>query len=106
MGLIETQSKMSLKKSCINSCHGDIARGRELYDFLIDGIDSLPDFDVPQPTVLQQAEKAIGNIFGWVKDNREDIVQAVGFIQSLRGGTPAVPNANEIPPIQLNNESI
>lgn len=98
--MINTSSKMSLKMSCINACKGDVGKARELYEFLASDIVDLPDFDVPQPTTMQQVQQTVGNIFGWVKDNREDIVQAVGFIQSLRGGTSSkVANAAPIPPL-------
>lgn len=100
LGMINTSSKMSLKMSCINACKGDVQRAKELYDFLSEGIEAIPDFDIQQPTMMQQVQQTVGNIFGWVKDNREDIVQAVGFIQSLRGGTSSqFANAAPIPPL-------
>lgn len=101
LSMINTASKMSLKMSCINACKGDVGKARELYEFLASDIVDLPDFDVPQPTIMQQVQQTFGNIFGWVKENREDIVQAVGFIQSLKGGKASAPvaNAAPIPPL-------
>lgn len=99
--MINTASKMSLKMSCINACKGDVGKAKELYEFLASDIADLPDFDIPQPTTMQQVQQTFGNIFGWVKENRDDIVQAVGFIQSLRGGNSTAPvaNAAQIPPL-------
>lgn len=103
LSMVNTASKMSLKMSCISACKGDVQRAKELYEFLASDIDALPDFDVPQPTTMQQVQQTVGNIFGWVKENREDIIQAVGFIQSLRGGNagaaPVAAPPVDIPPI-------
>ena len=93
---------MSLKMSCTRACQGDVAKAKELYDFLVDGIESIPDFEIPRPSAVQQAQQIFGNIFGWVKDNKDDIVNAIGFIQSLRGGAPEVGASGgsmAIPPI-------
>ena len=101
--MINPSSKMSLKMSCINACRGDVGKAKELYEFLSEGVDSMPDFDIQEPSALEQAKNAIGSVFGWVKENRDDIVQAVGWVQSLRSGgssvpTPTPPQAS-IPPI-------
>ena len=90
---------MSLKMSCTRACQGDVAKAKELYDFLVDGIESIPDFEIPRPSAMQQAQQIFGNIFDWVKDNKDDIANAIGFIQSLRGGAPEVRGGGSIPPI-------
>lgn len=87
ISMINTTSKMSLKMSCTMACNGDVVRAKELYDFLVEGIESIPDFDIPKPSTMQQAQQMVGNIFGWVKNNKDDIVNAIGFIQTLRGGS-------------------
>lgn len=97
--MIDVSSKISLKLSCINACHGDIAKGKELYDFLAEGVETIPDIETPKPSVLRQAQETIGSIFGWVKENKDDIVQAVGFVQSLRNPASSVTAVNDIPPI-------
>jgi hypothetical protein len=96
--MINPASKMSLKMSCLVACNNDIDKAEKLYKFLSDGVETLPDFDVPQPTIIQQVQDGAGKVFGWVKENREDIMQAWGFIQSMRNGKVAETVA-EIPPI-------
>lgn len=102
LSMIDTTSKMSLKMSCTRACQGDVAKAKELYDFLVDGIESIPDFEIPRPSAVQQAQQIFGNIFGWVKDNKDDIVNAIGFIQSLRGGSMAIPPIPPVPPMANN----
>ena len=111
LSMIDTTSKMSLKMSCTRACQGDVEKAKELYDFLVDGIESIPDFEIPRPSAVQQAQQIFGNIFGWVKDNKDDIVNAIGFIQSLRGGAPevgasggsmAIPPIPPVPPMANN----
>ena len=97
--MVNTSSKMSLKMSCINACKGDVQRAKELYDFLSEGIKSIPDFDIQPPSMVQQIKETVGSVFGWVKENREDIVQAVGFVQSIVKKPSSAPVTTEIPPL-------
>jgi hypothetical protein len=104
--MIDPRSKISLKFSCLAAAKGDVEYAEKLYNFFASDVDSLPDFDVPKPTALQQIKDGAGQIFGWVKENKSDIIEAVGYIQSLRGGTAAsaaqsvgTTIANEIPPL-------
>lgn len=102
--MINPSSKMSLKMSCLQSCNGDVKRAEELYKFLADGVDTLPDFDPVKPSVLKQVTDAANGMFGWVKENQNDIMQAVGFIRQMRGGaatsaTSAALSTSEIPPL-------
>lgn len=86
--------------SCLQSCNGDVKRAEELYNFLADGVETLPDFDPVKPSVLKQVTDAANGMFGWVKENQNDIMQAVGFIRQMRGGASApIAPAAEIPPL-------
>lgn len=104
--MINPSSKMALKLSCLQQTGGDVKKAEELYRFLADGVDSMPDYPVQKPSAMQQIQQAAGNIFGWVKENQGDIINAVNFIQQMRGGqpigmpvaAPAVAPA-EIPPL-------
>ena len=99
--MIDPSSKASLKMSCLMAANGDIRKAKEAYDFFVDGMEDIPDFPLPQPTLMQQTQQTVGNIFGWVKDNQNDLMQAWNFIQSMRGGVPLsapVPPA-DIPPL-------
>jgi hypothetical protein len=82
--MINPSSKISLKMSCLASCGGDVDKATKLYAFLSEGIDSIPDFDIPRPSVFEQIKSGAGDVFGWFKENKNEIAEGVNFIQSLR----------------------
>lgn len=102
LSMIQPTSKVALKMSCLASANGDLDKAEKLYDFFAKDMPDLPDFEPQMPTKFQQARDAVGSAMNWFKENREDIAQAWGFIQQLRGGAPigadAVPPAG-VPPI-------
>jgi hypothetical protein len=100
--MINPSSKVSLKLSCLASCKGDVEQATKLYNFLADGIESIPDFDVPTPSTFDQIKQGASQIFKFVKDNRQEIMQGYNFIQSLRSGQSVaadVTPTQEIPPL-------
>lgn len=103
--MINPSSKMALKLSCLQQTGGDVKKAEELYKFLADGVESMPDYPIQKPTALQQIQQTAGGLFNWVKENQGDIMNAVGFIQQMRGGgTIGIPAAAaepsaEIPPL-------
>lgn len=86
--MIDPTSKMALKMSCLQTTGGDVKKAQELYAFLAEGVESMPDYPVQKPSTMQQLQQAAGNIFGWVKENQGDLAKAYNFIQQLRGGKP------------------
>ena len=103
--MIDPSSKMALKMSCLQTANGDVKKAQELYAFLSEGMESMPEFPVQQPTFMQQASQSIGSIFGWVKENQNEVIQAVNFIQQMRGGqpigVPIPPPAPAVPPVDI-----
>ena len=98
--MIDLTSKMALKMSCLQTANGDVRKAQELYAFLSDGIESMPDYTIQKPSLMQQAQQSVGSIFGWVKENKDDLVQAWNFIQSMRGKVPA-PIATAVAPADI-----
>lgn len=100
--MLNTASKMTLKLTCLQQTNGDVKRAEELYKFLADGMDNMPEYPIPQPTAFQQVKDTASNIFGWVKENQGDIINAVNYIQQLRSGqslSVPTPPISEIPPL-------
>lgn len=89
-------SKVQLKQVCNWFYKGDIKKAREMYDFYAEGLD-LPDNDPVPPTWIDHAK----SIFGWAKDNQNDIVQCYQFIQSIIRNKGAI-----VPDIPTNTESL
>lgn len=84
---------------------GDTAKAQEMVDFYTKNM-SLPDFDPIQPTFMQQMKGGASELYGWLKENQGDLVQAYQFIHSLiknKGAlpdiAPAAPAAEPLPPI-------
>lgn len=96
---------MSLKISCLRACGNDMDKAQKLYGFIAEGLRELPDFDTKPPTLMQQATDTVGSIFGWVKENQGDIMQAWDFVRSMLGRGAAAPTAGlpappvDVPPI-------
>jgi hypothetical protein len=101
MRTIDTSSKMALKMSCLAACSGDVARAEKMYNFLSDGIKTMPDYTPTPPTVVEQIKQTASDVFGFVKENQGDILQAWNYIQSMRAGQPIVPPQplQDIPPL-------
>lgn len=101
--MIDPTSKMALKMSCLQTTGGDVKKAQEIYAFLAEGVESMPDYPVQKPSTVQQIQQAAGNIFGWVKENQGDLAKAYNFIQQLRGGKPMpIPTApSAAPPVDI-----
>lgn len=99
--MIDPSSKMALKMSCLQTANGDVKKAQELYAFLSDGMETMPEYPTQQPSTMQQFKETVGGLFGFVKENQNDIMQAWNFIQSMRGGQPLAPSIppTEIPPL-------
>lgn len=62
---------------------GDIEKAQEMVDFYTKNMPNLPDQD-PQPlTFMQQAKDSAKGLFGWIKENQNDIMNGYNFIQTL-----------------------
>ena len=73
---------------CLATAKGDVAMAEKMYDFLAKDMQSLPDLTPAQPTTMEQVRNIAGNMFGWIKENKDDIIGAYNFFQSVRSGTP------------------
>lgn len=102
--MIDPSSKMALKMSCLQTANGDVKKAQELYAFLSEGMETMPDYPIQQPSFMQQAQQAVGGVFGWVKENQGDLMQTWNFIQSMRGGQPIgapMPGIAPAPPVDI-----
>jgi hypothetical protein len=99
--MINPSSKISLKMSCLASCKGDVEQATKLYNFLADGIESIPDFDAPRLSTFDQIKQGAGQVFGWIKDNKEELIQGYNFIQSMRQGQTVQQTAVETPTVEI-----
>lgn len=102
MANIVPSSKFDLKMQCIAIARGNVEEAEKLYSFLAGDI-NIPDVTPPAPTLMQQIKETAGGLFGFVKENQGDFVQAYNFIQSIRNGAPApVPMPDAAAPVATN----
>lgn len=80
-------SKYDLKMQCIAIAKGNLEEAGKLYDFLAKDL-NIPDVTPPKPTIMQQIKETAGGLFGFVKENQSDFVQAYNYIQAIRNGAP------------------
>lgn len=94
-------SKTNLKQQCLLIAKGDLDKAERLYDYMTKGMDDLPTLDPVPPTTMQQVKETASTTFAWIKDNREDIMSWVGFLQSMfgKGGNLPPTNGGALPPI-------
>lgn len=95
--MIDPSSKMALKMSCLQTANGDVKKAQELYNFLSEGMETMPEYPIQRPTFIQQAQQTVGGLFGWVKENQNDLMQAWGFIQQMKSGGAPIPVEPPIP---------
>lgn len=97
--MIDATSKMSLKMSCLNACDNNVAKAKELYEFLTADMKDIPDFDPVKPGAFEQVRQGASEVLGWLNQHREDVAQGISFIQSLRKPAAAAQPAAGVPPI-------
>ena len=87
MAQIVPTSKFDLKMQCIAIARGNVDEAEKLYRFLAGDI-NIPDVTPPTPTLMQQIKDTAGSLFGFVKENQGDLMQAYNLFQSMRSGAP------------------
>lgn len=105
MANIVPTSKFDLKMQCIAIARGNVDEAEKLYNFLAGDI-AIPDVTPPAPTLMQQIKDTAGGLFGFVKENQGDFIQAYNYIQAIRNGVPIQESvagtagaATELPPL-------
>jgi len=98
-------SKAQLLQVAMYYNKGDIQKAQEMYDFYAKNLE-LPDFDPVAPTFMQQVKRNAGDMFAWVKENQNDIMQGYQMIYSIIKNKGALPvgevagtAAEPLPPI-------
>lgn len=99
--MIVPTSKMALKTSCIRACGNDIEKAAKLYEFYVNDLTNLPDFDVAPPSTFQQAKDFLANTFSWIDSNQDKIVGYYNIIQQIRGGQPLPMMPQNTPPMDV-----
>lgn len=88
-------SKAQLCQFSLLASGGDIAKAREIYDFYAERL-NLPDVEPVQPSRMESIKAGAADIFGFVRDNQNDIINAISFVRSLFNRNAAAPIAQQV----------
>lgn len=99
--MIKPTSKVELKRTCLYLCHLDVEKAEKMYDFLVKGMEDIPDIEPSQQPFIQRFGEQANGILGWLRENKDVLGQGVDFIKGLasRKGGGAVPPSTPLPPI-------
>ncbi|MFI3249161.1 MAG: hypothetical protein R3Y39_08560 [Rikenellaceae bacterium] len=87
---LDTSSKVNAKLSCLKICNNDVAKARELYDFVMGDLANIPEVTLPPDTMLDQAKKIASDTWGFLNNNQDQLVQLYTVYQAMKSGsTPA-----------------
>lgn len=76
-------SKYALKQFCLTVCDFDMKEARGLYDFLAEGLESLPDFDPLPPSFMDKTKLTLNDILGLVKEHKKELGQGYSILQAI-----------------------
>ena len=96
--MIKPTSKASLKQQCLMLSNLNVEKAEKMYDFLVKGMDGIPDVEPASKPFLQNLGDQAGGVLDWMRSNKDMLEDGIGFIRSLiasRKGTPVTP----LPPI-------
>ena len=100
IAMIKPTSKSALKRECLYLCNLNVEKAEKMYDFLVKGMDGIPDVEPSSKPFIQNFGEQANGVFGWFRENQDMIGQAVDFIKGIvssrKGGTPP---ATPLPPI-------
>lgn len=103
--MLRTTSKRALLDSAMLMCEGDIDEASKLFDLYNERL-QLPEEDAIQPSIFSQIKDNAVGLFGWLKENREDVIGVVDVIKNIvskSGNAPtsqdAQSNINPLPKI-------
>ena len=99
LSMIKPTSKSALKRECLYLCNLNVEKAEKMYDFLIKGMEGIPDVEPEAKTFIQNFGEQANGVFGWLRENKDMLGDGVDFIKGIissrKGG--AAPSA--LPPI-------
>lgn len=97
---ISFTSKAALKQQSLYYANGNTKEARELYAFLIEDLQNLPDTDPAPPSWKDNTMSTVNGVMSWIQENQNTLAQGLDFIRGLFSKGKVVPPAGEpLPPI-------
>lgn len=99
ISMIKPTSKAELKRECLYLSNLDVAKAERMYDFLIKGMENIPEVEPTSKPFLQNFGEQANGVFGWLRDNEDVLTKSAEFIKGIfQKKAPAAP-AKPLPPI-------
>lgn len=99
LAMIKPTSKSALKRECLYLCNLNVERAEKMYDFLIKGMEGIPDVEPEAKGFMQNLGEQANGVFGWLRENKDVLEEGVGFIRGIIGKKGGAPAATPLPPI-------
>ena len=100
VSMIKPTSKAALKQQCLMLSNLNVEKAEKMYDFLVKGMEGIPDVEPASRSFLQNFGEQANGVFGWLRDNKDMIGEGVDFVRGIvssrKGGAPP---ATPLPPI-------
>lgn len=95
---IRATSKLSLKLSCLAIAKGNLEEATKMYEFFAADME-LPDTDPVPPSKMQTIKASVEEVSGLIKNNKDDMMDLLGFIMSFVKKQPPAGGGGSIPPL-------
>ena len=96
IAMIKPTSKAALKSQALYLCRLDVEKAEKMYDFLIKGMEDIPDVEPASKSFIQNLGDQTNSVFGWIRENKDMLGDGVNLIKGiLSKKTPTAP----LPPI-------
>ena len=99
--MIKPTSKAELKRTCLYMSNLDVDKATKMYNFLIDGLENIPDVEPTSKPFIQNFGEQANGIFDWIRKNEDVMKQGVNMVRGIiesRKGVPTTPTT-PLPPI-------
>lgn len=95
IAMIKPTSKASLKSQCLWLCNLNVEKAEKMYDFLVKGMDGIPDVEPESKSFIKNFEEQANGIFGWLRENKDVLGDGYniirGILSSKKAPTPLPP---------------
>lgn len=99
IAMIKPTSKSALKRECLYLCNLNVEKAEKMYDFLIKGMEGIPDVEPEAKTFIQNFGEQANGVFGWLRENKDMLGDGVDFIKGIISSRKGTPPASALPPI-------
>lgn len=99
IAMINPTSKAELKRQCLMLSNLNVEKAEKMYDFLVKGMEGIPDVEPAQKPFLQRFGEQANGVIGWIRDNQDVLGQGVDFVRSMIGKKGGTPPSTPLPPI-------